>query len=185
MDDNVLGRISQRLEYLGGVVLLDQSACRADNGTLTAAHAGNFAQILIERAADRGIKAAVVRADDADELLFTSGYAAAAKDTLVVVADKVQGGVVFFIMGLGAGVFVFIYAVFQTQLLQLAVVAAGAGQTLFVVVTEQQLEGGLAILTNLSCLKTRSRRFSARLLALIPWNGVPRVLVVTTSHSMM
>ena len=122
MDNNVLGRISQSLEYLSGVVLLDQSAGRTYDGTLTAADAGDFCQIFVERAADLGIETAVVRADNADILLFTSGYAAAAKDTLVVVANEVQSGDVLVIVGLSADEFGLIYAVLEAQCLQLAVV---------------------------------------------------------------
>ena len=59
---------------------------------------------------------------------------------------------ILFIVGLRAGKFGLVYAVLEAQLLELAVIVARAAQTLLVVVREQQLEGGLAILTNLRCI---------------------------------
>ena len=149
VNDNVLGRIGQSREDLGGVVLFYQSAGGADNGALTAADAGNVAQLLVKGAADLSIKAAVVGADNADVLFFTSGHAAAAKDTLVVIADEVQGRVILIIVGLFAFELNLVYAVLKTQLLQLAVVGTRAGQTLFIVVGEQELKGCLAVFADL------------------------------------
>ena len=99
MNDNVLGGIVESREYLVGIVALNQSACRADNGALTAADARDVVELLIERAADDGVEAAVVRADNGDILLLTGSYAAAAEDALVVVSDEVQRGVILLVLG--------------------------------------------------------------------------------------
>ena len=131
---NVLGRIGKSLEDLGGVVLLYQSACGADYGTLTAAHAAYVGEILVEGAADSCVKASVVSADDAYLLLSAGCYAAAAEDTLGVVAQEVQCGDILVIVGLSAHELLLVYSVLEAESLQLAVVGAGAGEALFVVI---------------------------------------------------
>ena len=95
---NVLGRIGDSLEDLGGVVLLYQSACGADYGTLTAAHAAYVAEILVEGAADSCVKASVYSADNAYILLFTCGYAATAEYALPVSRSAIAIETSFFIV---------------------------------------------------------------------------------------
>ena len=135
MNNDVLGGIGDSLEYLIGVVALNQSACGTYNCTLTAAYAGNVVQFLIERTADHGVKAAVVSADDGNILLLTSCYAATAKDTLVVVAHQMKCAVILFADGiLSAQILLLVNAVLNAELLQLAVGVFGAGQAFFIVI---------------------------------------------------
>ena len=63
MNNNVLCGIGDSLKYLVGIVTLNKRACGANYGTLTAAYAAYVVKLLIERAADNGVKAAVVYAD--------------------------------------------------------------------------------------------------------------------------
>ena len=105
--------------------------------------------ILLERTADDGVKAAVVRADNGNILLLTSRYAATAKDTLVVVANKMQGGVILLVMRGFALERNLVHAVFQAELLELAGIASGAGQALLVVVGEKKFEVGLSVFLDL------------------------------------
>ena len=90
MNYNVLCGVCDSLEHLCGVVTLNKSACGTNNGALTAAYARNITELSVERAADFGIKSAVVSSDNAYKLLLTSSYAATAKDALVVVSYKVE-----------------------------------------------------------------------------------------------
>ena len=95
LDDNVLGRVVQRRPNLVRLILFIDRARRADNDALPTAYAGDLVKVLLKRTGDVRIKAALVRADDADALPFGAGRdAAAAKDALVVVADHVDRGIV-------------------------------------------------------------------------------------------
>ena len=118
--------VCDSLEHLCGVVTLNKSACGTNYGTLSAAYAGNIAEILIERAADLCVEAAVVRADNAYILLLTSSYAAAAKDTLVVVTNEVKCGLILVVVSLFTLKLSLVYAVFKAELLELTVVVSGA-----------------------------------------------------------
>lgn len=131
---NVLCRICKSLEYLSGIVALNECACRTNYGTLTAAYAGNVAEVFIERAADRCVKASVVSADNGYILVLTCSYAAAAEDTLVVVSYEVESRIVYLILSLLAGEFFLVNAVLETELLKLAVIVSRAGETFFIVV---------------------------------------------------
>ena len=76
-------------------VFLIQSACRADCDTLAAGYTAGLAQAHLECGTDEGGETTLVGADDADSLyLFTGSGAAAAEDTLAVVADHVSRAVV-------------------------------------------------------------------------------------------
>jgi hypothetical protein len=134
MNNNVLCGIGNSVHNLVGVVTLNKRACGANYGALSAAYAAYVVKLLVERAADNGVKAAVVRADYRNILLLAGSNAAAAKDTLVVVANKVKCAVILFVMSFRSNKLCFVYAVFKAKLLKLAAVASGAGQTLFVVV---------------------------------------------------
>jgi hypothetical protein len=122
VDYNVLCRVGDSLEYLGGVVLLDKSAGGADYGTLTAAYTAYVCEILVEGAADGCIEASVVSADNAYILLLTSGNAAAAEDTFIVVAHEVKCRDVLVIVGLFTGKLLLVYTVLEAQGLQLAII---------------------------------------------------------------
>ena len=100
MDYNVLCGIRNSLEYLVGIVALNKRACRADYGALAAAYASYVVEILLERAADNGVEAAVVRADNGYILLLASRYAATTENALVVVANEVQSGVILLVVSL-------------------------------------------------------------------------------------
>ena len=70
LDDNVLGRVVQRRPNLVRLILFIDRARRADNDALPTAYAGDLVKVLLKRTGDVRIKAALVRADDADALPF-------------------------------------------------------------------------------------------------------------------
>jgi hypothetical protein len=152
VDYNVLCGIRDDLEYLVGIVALNKRACRADYGALAAAYASYVVEILLERAADNGVEAAVVRADNGYILLLASRYAATAENALVVVANEVQSGVILLVVSLLALKLCLVNAVLKAELLELAGVASRAGEALLVVVREQKLEVGLSVFLNLGCV---------------------------------
>ena len=85
-----------------------------------------------------------VGADDADKLLTAGGDATAAEDALLVVSDKMGGGIVDLGGSHRAFKLVLVHAVVVAELLKLAVAASDAGETLLVVVGEKKLKGGLS-----------------------------------------
>ena len=88
-----------------------------------------------------GVKSAVVSADNADALHILAGcYAAAAKDTLVVIANEEGCARVEFVVDARTREMTFFAAILVSQLLKLAGGAAHAGQTFLFVVREHQLE---------------------------------------------
>ena len=88
--------------YLVGVVSLNESAGGAYSGTLTAGDTGSIVKRHIEGLTDAGINTAVVCTDHGYVLLVTYGNASAAKNTLVVITNKVGCGIVKLIGGLEA-----------------------------------------------------------------------------------
>ena len=95
------------------------------------------------------VKSSVVSADYTDLLhILTSSYAAAAKDTLVVVANDGNRGKIERILGLFALEVFLVNTVLLAELLELAGGAADAGQTLSVVVGKNELEVGLTSLSD-------------------------------------
>ena len=141
----MLGGGVQGGQHAGGVVLLGESAGGAGHNALAAGDAVHLGQIPVEGAADVGVEAPVVGADDAHLLgLAAHGGAPAAEDAFGVVPHQVGGG------GLNLGGHVVVGVPHRVdaqvagQLEQLAVAVAGAGEAVHPVVGEDQLQGELA-----------------------------------------
>ena len=150
LHDDYLLRVVDGVDNVLGVVPLGQSPGGAADDALAAGHAGHVAQGLLEGAAYLRVKAAVIGADNGHVLILARGHAAAAEHALCVVALKILGGEVLASCGQGplkAAVLLDAHVV--TQLLQLAVAAALAGQALALVDGEQQLQGHLPGLLDL------------------------------------
>ena len=142
LNNNVLGGIVESFDNLIGIVLLAESAGRANVDALTAGYAGNVIQLSLESAADVGVKATCVSTDDGNVLILAGCNAAAAKNALGVVADKVSSRSINGGFGLGAGEVFFIgNTEILTELLEFAVVAAAAGEALSLMVGEDELQG--------------------------------------------
>ena len=141
LDEYGLFGISKSCEYGFCSVFFVKGACRADSDALTAVNAGRVTEGHIVCAADRGLETSVVRADNADRLeMFTGGYAAAAEDTFVVVADHMGCGFVEFEFVHGTFICVrVVYAVFLAEGLQFAVAAPDAGKAFLVMIRKQEL----------------------------------------------
>ena len=151
-DKYVLGRICESFSYLIGIVSLVECANGTSNDTLSAVYARGLGERHLECGSDVCIKSTVVSTDNADTLNYlTSCYAAAAKDTLVVIADD-GGSVVDLILVLNATKACLVNAVLVAELLELAGCAAYAGETLAVVVGKKQLKVGLSRLIDLRCI---------------------------------
>ena len=149
-DSDVLCRVGDGVENLLRVVLLVEGADRAGDDTLTTADTAGLSELLLEEGSDVSVEAAVVRADDSDSLHILAGCdAAAAEYALVVVADEERGAFVLFIVDARAFEVAFFAAVLVRELLELTVGAADAGETLPLVVRENELEVGLACGENL------------------------------------
>ena len=145
LNHNMLLGIGDSGDHLVDLILFTQSAGGAVYDALAAGYAGHVAQILFKGAADMGIEAAAVGADHAHELILAGGHAAAAEDTLIIVANHMQGGLVQRRLGILAlkGVDV-LHAVVTAQLLQLAVFASHTGEALLIMGGEHQLQGHLS-----------------------------------------
>ena len=151
-DSNVLCGIADCVEDLLGVVLFVDRADGAGNNALTAVDAGCFSEVLFERAADLGVVTAVYSADGTDALELVAGSnAAAAEDTLVVVTNEGNGGLVKrdgdLLVGVGEAVFVSV--VVLGQLLEFAAGGTDAGETFLFVSGENQLDVGLSCSSDL------------------------------------
>ena len=139
-DDVVVGLV-ERLPNLLDLVLLGDGADGADGRALAALHAGHGAQIVVERRADDGFEAAVLREQGADVLRFQAdAHAAAALDALAAVAHQGGRRGVDPLAGLLAVVGHLADAQFGGQRLQFAVFVAVARLALAVVLREQQFD---------------------------------------------
>ena len=87
-DHDMLVRVCKSLKHARGVVLLIERADRARNDALTAGDAGGLCESLIERRCYKRIKAAVDCGNRADTLIVARADAAAAEDTLIIIADE-------------------------------------------------------------------------------------------------
>ena len=145
LHDHDLLRIVDGGPDLVGVVLFLQGADGAGVDALAAEDAVGLQDVLVEGGSDLGLEAALNRTDGADLLHLTAGsQAAAAQDALVGIAhdggrEGVQG-----VLDVGALEAVLIRAQLDGQLLQLAVLAADAGEALALVVGQDQFQHGLA-----------------------------------------
>ena len=146
LHDHELLRIVQGVPYLGGVVLLGQSAAGANVNALAAVDAAGSAQRVIPGGGDNAVEAAMHHAYRADVLhLVADGDAAAAQYALGGVAYQRGRGIVDLVVGAGAGEgFFVVNAVFKAHRLQLAGGGAHAREALAVVVAQQQLQVHLA-----------------------------------------
>ena len=129
-----------------GVVHFGERTGRTYRDALTAGNAGNFVKLQLECTANMGLKAAFVGTDDGNSLvLVADSNAAAAKHTLVVVADEVGHRGVLFVMNGSTFIFVFIFhTVVGAQLLEFAFAILCAGETLFIVIGEKKLQRQLS-----------------------------------------
>ena len=141
---HVLGGVVQGGPDLGGVVLLREGAGGAGHDALAAGDAVHLGQVPVKGAADVGVKAAVVGADDAHLLgLAAHGGAPAAEDALGVVPHQVEGGVLDAGQQLVVGIAHRVDPQVGGQLAQLTLGVAGAGQAVHPVVGEDELQGQL------------------------------------------
>ena len=142
---HVLGGVGQGGQHLAGVVLLAEGAGGAGHDALAAGHAVHLRQVPVEGAADVGVEAPVVGADDPHLLGGAAhGGAAAAEDALGVVPHQMGGGVLDLGVQVVVGVAHRVDAQLAGQLEQLAVGVAGAGQAVHPVVGQDELQGELA-----------------------------------------
>ena len=139
-------RVRQQIPDFLGAVLFVQGAGRAGGNALSAVDAGHVIQALSPGALDLGLESAVHRADNSDCLgIDTGGHTAAAQDALVVVADDGRAQIVDLILvHLALEGVCILHAQVDTHLLQLALLVAGTGEALLVVVAQQQFQVDLA-----------------------------------------
>ena len=145
LHDHDLLRIGDGGPHLGGVVLLSQGAHGAGVDALAAEDAVGLHDVAAKGGSDLGLEATLHSADGADLLHLTAGsQAAAAQDALVGIAHDGGGEIVQRVVDVRAAEAVLIGAQLLGQLLQLAVLAADAGEALALVVGQDQLQHGLA-----------------------------------------
>ncbi len=151
LNDNVLGLILKQLPYIVRGILLAKRSDRANVDALTAVDAGSFVKLHVPSGSDGALEATVASADNANLLdVIADGYAAAAKDALVVIADDGRREVINLVLVHASGEHIgIVNAKLLAQRLQLAALAAGAGEALLLMVGEEQLKDNLARLTNL------------------------------------
>ena len=98
-----------------------------------------------EYTADLGLKASVVSSDSAYSLnLVANGYATTAKNTFVIISDKIRIAVVNIVLGGFAYVLIRIAAVLQSELLKFAVCGSYARHTLLLVIGKNKFERDLS-----------------------------------------
>ena len=151
-DSNVLCGICDSVEDLLCVVLFVESTNGASNDTLTAVDTCCFSEILFECASDLCVVTAVNSTDRADTLeLFTSSYAAAAEDTLVIIANDGNGGSIEVLMFLLCAVAeaILIALIFLSEILEFAVCGTDAGEALLLVSGKNELDIGLSCCSDL------------------------------------
>ena len=155
-DNNVLGGIVDRVEYLIGIVLFVERAYGTSDDTLTAGYAGGGSERIFESGADNGVEATVERFDNTDALhILTSSYAAAAKDTFIVVTNEERGAFVFFVLDVLACEAVFVVNTeVAAELLQFTAAAADAGETFFLVGGKDEFKVGLSGSHNLGAVRS-------------------------------
>jgi len=140
-NDNVLGGIVESVDDLGGLVLLLQSAGGAGNDALAAGNTCNVVELCIKGAADVGVETTIVCTDNRNKLILTGTYAAAAENALGVVTDEVRSTAIENGFSLGAlKSSLILNIIFLTESLELAGLAAIAGQALSVVVGKDQFQ---------------------------------------------
>jgi hypothetical protein len=138
--------------YLIGIVTLGESTGGADSDTLTAVDAGCVSQTDVKCGRNMCVVATVIGADDADELiLLARSYTAAAENTLGIVTNKMNGGIVNIGLGNALAVMILIDAVFICQRLKLTVLGTDAGKAVHSVVGKHKLQ---SLLTSLSQLRS-------------------------------
>ncbi len=141
LNDNVLCRVSDCSKDILDEVFFGECAGGTYVDALAAGYAGSFAQTLFECRTDVGREAAIVRTDDADTLcMLTNSGAAAAEDTLIVIAVHMSSSLVD---GIGIGSAIVEACILDTEIicevLKFTVLASDAGQALSVVVGENEL----------------------------------------------
>jgi hypothetical protein len=140
----MLGRIGESVPYLLGIILLGESAGRADGGALSAGDTGSIVKRKVECLTYLGIKASVIGTDYRYILLSADCYAAAAEDTFIIVADKVSRAEIELVPGLGTAESGLVNTVVAAELLQFAIGGALAGKTAHIVNGEDKLKRGLS-----------------------------------------
>ncbi len=154
LNNNHLLGVCDSLQYLGGIVLLFQSARRTGGNALTAGNAGGFRQRHIKRRSYLYRKTALICADYADTLkLFAGCHAAAAENALAVVARHVRRAVVYFDGGIFTLVVILHNIILVAKLLNLAASASYAGETFSLVVGKNKLQCGAAALNDLGSIR--------------------------------
>ena len=143
-EHDLLCGIRERLPDLVDRGALGERADGAGDDALPAAHAHRFKEGHIERAADMHVEAAPDGADRVDVLLSARRDAAHAVDALVVVSHHVGRGGIDGQDEVLALESVLVYAVAEGELLKLAVVVSLAGEALFLVLGEEQLQRHLS-----------------------------------------
>ena len=125
----MLRRIVDGCQYIIDAGFFGQCPGRTYSDTLSAGYAGGFTQTHLKRRTDIRMESALVCPDNTDALyVLTNRYAAAAEDTLGVVAQHVCRGIVDTGRGLIAVVIAFIlHTQFFCKLLQFTVSASYAG----------------------------------------------------------
>ena len=150
LNHDVLIGVAQRGEHVGALILLRERARRARDDALAAGNAGHAGKRLLKHTADMGVKTAAVRTDNSHMLVRARGDAAAAENTLGIVAHEMQRAVVVDRVRhrslVARGV---LDAELLAERLQLAVLAALAGQAGLVVDGQKHLKRHLAGLNNL------------------------------------
>ena len=151
LHDHVVVGLVERLPNVFDLIFFGDGADGADGGALAALHAGHGFQVVVERGADHGVEAAVLREQCADALRFEAdAHAAAALDALAAVAHQGRRRGVDPLAGFFAGVLDFADSQFGRQRLQFAVFVAVAGLAFAVVLGEEQFDDRLAGLADLA-----------------------------------
>ena len=123
VNNNVLLGIRNSREYIVDLILLGESAGRTCDDTLSAGNAGNVGELLL-----------------IDKLLAAGCHAATAEYALLVVSHKMRGGIVDLGRSHSSVILVLVHAVLIAELLKLAVAASDAGETLLVVIGENEFQ---------------------------------------------
>ena len=139
-EDNFFGSIVQCRPYLVYVALFGERAYGAVDNTLSSAHAGRFGERAIKSAAYMDVKASAYGADCVNTLFLAGVYAAHAVYALVIVADKIGGGVVEREHEVLALESVLVHAVSEGQSLQFAAVVTLARKTFLFVFAQNEFQ---------------------------------------------
>ena len=148
LNNNMLGGIRHCFPNLIGIILFSQRAGGASHNTLTAGYARSQTQTIIESRADVGGETALVCTNNRDTLPFIANrYATAAKDTFIIIANHMDGGIINIeCINIAIECIFLIHAIFIAKTLQFARTGTNAGKTLLIVIGKDQFQRLLSCL---------------------------------------